>query len=107
MEPTPQAAAEGFAFYFSLVPRGIYFADFWLLEPGDTVNGNRHPGLDYDETVFQALLGIHVAWKRFAMHLTYYYFPSQIAKPVVAPPPGTERTETTLEWANVSLEYRW
>ena len=79
----------------------------WLLEPGDTVNGNRHPGLDYDETAFQALLGIHVARKRFALHLTYYYYPSEIAKPVVPPPPGTESTGTSLEWVNVSLEYRW
>ena len=105
MEPTPQASPGGWAVYFSLVPRFVYIADTWFFEPGDTVNGNRHPGVNYDDTVFQALVGIHLARKRFALHLTYFYFPSEISEPVV--PQAKNPTESTQAWANISLEYRW
>ena len=105
MEPTPQAAPGGWAFYFSLVPRVTYFVDIWFFEPGDTVNGNRHPGVDYDDAAFQTLLGIHIARKRFALRLTYYYFPSEVSEPAV--PQAGNPTEATQAWANISLEYRW
>lgn len=45
--------------------------------------------------------------KRFSFHATYFYYPDEIGSGKVAPPPGVTVSGTKLEWANLSLEYRW
>jgi hypothetical protein len=99
MEPSPGAPSDHWDFYFSIVPRYTYYDAIATMDGGDTYNGGFHPGVDYDKNVFQTLFGLHVGKKRFSAHITYYYFPS--AELINVP------TETSLSWANVSLEYRF
>ncbi len=84
--------------YFSLVPRFTYFEEITTLEGGDTDNGGFHPGVDYDDTVFQVLFGFHIARRSFAAHLTFYHFPDDV---IDVP------TDSSLSWANLSLEFRF
>jgi hypothetical protein len=83
--------------YFSLVPRFTYFEEITTLEGGETENGGFHPGIEYDDTVFQMLFGFHIARHRFAVHLTGYYFPSDVIDLA---------GETSFDWVNLSFEWR-
>jgi hypothetical protein len=108
MEPTPQPGGRApWALYFSVIPRYIYAAEIWTFEDNDAVDGPPHPGLDYDDTWFQWMFGIHLAHKRFSFHATYYYFPDEFAEAKVAPPVGVTTEASEGEWVNVSFEYRW
>ena len=97
LEPTPQPPSDRWRAYLSIVPREVYLP-YTVLYEGNTFRDSPHPGIDYDETVFQVLYGLHVAKGRFAFHLTYYYFPTEILD---------TPSESSLEWSNISLEYRW
>ena len=84
-------------FYFSRVPRFTYFEEIATLEGGETENGGFHPGVDYDDTMFQALFGFHIARRSFAAHLTFYHFPDDV---IDVP------TDSSFSWANLSFEFR-
>lgn len=85
-------------FYFSLVPRFTYFDEVITLEGGETENGGFHPGLDYEQEVFQTLFGFHIARKSFAFHLTAYYYPDEVLN---------TPTDSSLDWVNLSFEWRF
>ena len=99
MEPSMGPPGDHWHVNFSIVPRYTYYDAIATMDGGDTSNGGFHPGVDYDKNVFQTLFGLHVGKKRFSAHITYYYFPS--AELTNVP------TETSLSWANLSVEYRW
>jgi hypothetical protein len=96
--PGEEPALDRTRFYFSLVPRYVYFEEITTLEGGETENGGFHPGIDYDSSVGQILAGFHIARKKFAAHLTLYYFPDD----VIDTP-----TESSFDWVNISLEWRF
>lgn len=97
LRPGDTAALDRTRFYFSLVPRFTYFEEITTLEGGNTDNGGFHPGLDYEDTVFQALFGFHIARRNFAFHLTYYFYPDEVLN---------TPTDSSLEWANFTFEFR-
>jgi lipid A 3-O-deacylase len=98
LDPSPSVPPDKWGIYFSLVPRYTYWAHIRTLEGGDTDNGGYHPGIDYDETVFQTLIGLHFTKKRFSFHITYFYFPTK---------PLNTLTASSTDWANFSIEYRF
>lgn len=97
-EPIPNEPSDSWQVSFSLVPRYVYFADIATLDGGDTANGMYHPGVDYEDTTLQVIYGLHVQRGRFSAHLCYFYYPDDV---VLTP------TDTTLEWANLSIGYRF
>ena len=84
-------------YYFSLVPRFTYFEEIATLEGGDTDNGGFHPGVEYDDSVTQVLFGFHIGRPKFSFHLTYYFFPDDIAELA---------GDTSYDWVNLSFEWR-
>jgi hypothetical protein len=85
-------------FYVSATPRITYFEKFRLLEGGTTQNGGFHPGIDYDTAVLELLYGFHLAYRDFAVHMTYYHFPDD---------PIDVSTRTSFDWVNLSFEWRF
>lgn len=83
--------------YFSLVARMTAQAYTVVLD-GNTFRNSPHPGLEYDRFIPQTILGMHVASRRFSIHLNLYHYrepPFESTNPI---------TDTT--WGNVTLEYR-
>ena len=83
--------------YFNVVARAAHIEYFNPLEGGETVNGGTHPGIDEVPGEKMALLGIHFAKVRGGFHLTYYRYFEKV---------GGESGET-LDWINLSFEYRF
>ena len=97
VDASPCVQPERWAFYVSVVPRMVYFDHVAPLEGGDTSNGGHHPGVDYEKTPFEVLFGLHLMRGRFAMHLTHYWFRGSFFA----------SSRATLDWTNVSLQYRF
>lgn len=84
--------------YGSVVVRSSYFVHLAPAEGGRTQNGGYHPGLDLNRGQPELLVGLHLGRAPVALHATYYRYllgPEQIGR------------ETSLDWANVSLEIRF
>jgi hypothetical protein len=98
IDSSPCAPPDRWSFHISVIPRLVYFDHVATLEGGDTENGGFHPGIDYESTPFQVLFGLHLARARFSVHLTYYSYRNQVLQ---------TPTQASLDWANLSLEYRF
>jgi hypothetical protein len=84
--------------YVSVIVRGTYFSYLAPAEGGETENGGYHPGIDIDKSQPELLIGLHTGRAPVALHVTYYHYLS-----------GTDQIgeETSLDWANISLEIRF
>lgn len=90
---TPKGAWRG---YLSVVLRGTAIDEVAVLAGGPTANGQHHPGADGDDTITEALVGLHVGRSGYAFHLTYYRSLS-----------GEEASHSDSDWLNLSLERRF
>jgi len=98
MDSSPSRPLKGLSFYFSLVARGSAIGYSELFEGGDTKNGGNHPGVDYNNFMYQFMPGAHLGYNQFMFHLTYYHFPQKVF---------SGDLPSTMDWFNFSLEYRW
>jgi lipid A 3-O-deacylase len=98
MDSSPPRPLKGASLYFTLVTRGSWLGYTELLEGGDTQNGGYHPGIEVNNFMYSFMPGLHLAYSRFMLHLTYYYFPENVY---------SDDLDSSIDWVNVSLEYRW
>ena len=92
----PMPSLKGWSVTFNAVVRYAWIYRLAPAEGGETKNGGFHPAIDFPDTS-QAILGMHFVHVPFGLHLTYYRYFGHPIKSV----PGT------LDWANISLEYRF
>jgi hypothetical protein len=90
---TPAGAWRG---YMSVVVRGIAMDEVAVLEGGPTANGLHHPGAGGDDTISEALVGLHLGRSKYAMHLTYTRLLT-----------GEEGAHSDFDWLNLSVERRF
>jgi len=98
MDASPFAPMKGASLYFSFVAKASAIGYTELFEGGGTQNGGYHPGVDYNNFPYQFMPGAHLAYRRFTFNLTYYRFPKKVF---------SEDLASTMDWVNISLEYRW
>ena len=98
MAPGMRKDESGWAAFVSAMARMSYIAHAALIEGGETANGGYHPGVDYEKTPFEVLIGVHLAKGRFSRHLMYHYFPGGLFDT----PDGA-----SVDWINLSLEWRF
>jgi hypothetical protein len=84
--------------YASVVLRTGYFSYLAPAEGGETENGGYHPGVDIDRSQPELLIGLHTGRAPVALHFTYYRYLR-----------GSDQVggDTSLDWANISLEFRF
>lgn len=99
MVPTTQPET-GRGFWVTIVPRMVYLDRVSTLEGGRTSSGGRHPGVRYDSMFFEAVGGLHGRIGAFSVHWTYHHYPD----PFIHTPVDRE---SSLSWANLTLEYRF
>lgn len=90
---TPRGAWRG---YLSVVLRGIALDEVVVLDGGPTANGLRHPGAG-DDTISEALVGLHVGRSDYAFHFTYFRLLSG----------EEEAIHSDSDWLNFSFERRF
>jgi hypothetical protein len=98
VDASPRDTEPDWAFHVSVIPRLIYFEHVSMLDGGATSSGGYHPGVDYERSPFQVLYGLHLSRAPFSFHLTYYSYYGE----VLSTPTGT-----SLDWVNLSFEYRF
>jgi len=98
LEPDTGDPADGWQVGFSVVPRFVYLADVATLDGGDTEDGRFHPGVPYDDTVFQIVSGIDLRRGRFSFRLNFFFYYDDVLE---------TSTGTSLEWANLTFGYRF
>ena len=98
LDASPCLQPKRWAFYVSVVPRVVYFEHVATLDGGDTANGGHHPGIDFERTHFEVLIGLHLTRGKFVLHVTHYLFRGDVF--------GTSTT-ATLDWTNLSVQYRF
>lgn len=97
LDPIPGGVAGAWEVGFSIVPRFVYFAEVASLEGGGTADGCFHPGVPYDDTVFQVMSGVDLRRERFSFRLSFFYYDDVVET----------TTGASLEWANLSFGYRF
>ena len=91
----PPPATNRWSVSFNVVARYAYVERLAFAEGGATANGGYHPPLQFPSTT-QLIVGIHAVRAPFGIHVSYFrYFDT-----------ATE-LQGTLDWVNISLEYRF
>lgn len=98
----PSAAAPGMSSkawhgYLSIILRGTAIDELIVREGGNTANGLYHPGAeDADSVITEAIVGLHLAWGRYTLHLTGFRMIS-----------GEAASHSDSDWLNLSLDRRF
>jgi hypothetical protein len=82
--------------YLSAVLRGGVKDEVIVLDGGETANGLHHPGAGGDDTISEALFGLHVGTFGYTFHFTY----SSVLN-------GEQGIRSDSEWLNFSFERRF
>jgi hypothetical protein len=82
--------------YLSAVLRGNAKDEVIVLDGGETANGLHHPGAGGEDTVSEALVGLHVGTLGYAFHFTYSRLLS-----------GEQGIHSDSAWLNFSFERRF
>lgn len=86
--------------YFSAVVRASAILRIAPAEGGATANGDRHPGVDYEDKPVEVIVGAHLARLPIVIHFTYYHYIDSGFMLGLG-------SESSLDWANISFEYRF
>jgi hypothetical protein len=68
--------------------------DIVVRDGGDTENGFYHPGADDEDTMTEAIVGVHVGTDRCALHLSGIRMLS-----------GESANHSDADWLNLSLDW--
>jgi hypothetical protein len=82
--------------YLSAVLRGIAMDEVIVIDGGRTTNGLHHPGAEDNDTISEALVGLHVGRLGYTFHFTY----SRVLT-------GEEGIHSDSAWLNFSFERRF
>jgi len=86
--------------YFSAVLRASAFARIAPVDGGATENGGFHPGIDSETTPVEIIVGAHLAKLPFIIHASYYHYIGSARM-------LGENSSSSLNWANISIGYRF
>ncbi len=93
----PLEKLKGWRLYFNLMARYAWIDYLAPAEGGPTESGYIHPAVHPYPGTEQGLLGLHLTRVPFSIHATYYRYFGSV-------PAGIKGT---LDWVNVSIEYRF